>query len=81
MNKNKFKAMVYDHGETMADLAQAMGLPQSALSARANGKTDFRQNELGFIKSHYGLTAREMEEIFFADVVSNIDTAGQPEEA
>ena len=66
MNTAKLKSIMILHGETQSALADAMGLPQSALSARMNGKYDFRQNEINFIRKRYALTDEQTVEIFFA---------------
>ncbi|MBR3244653.1 MAG: helix-turn-helix transcriptional regulator [Parasporobacterium sp.] len=70
MNSFKIKALIVKHGDTIARLADAMGLPASALSQRVNGKIDFRRSEILFIKRRYGLSAKETDDIFFEDVVS-----------
>lgn len=67
MNKNKLRAVIVAHGETQEILADALGLPSSALTARMNGTTAFRQNEMDIIKKRYCLNAQQMVEIFFED--------------
>lgn len=74
MNKQLFKAEMIKHGDTQTTLADAMGIPQSALSARINGKTDFRENEIKFIRKRYNLTPDLTILIFFVDEVSDLDT-------
>ena len=70
MNANLLKAVIIKNGDTQAILAEAMGLPVSALSQRISGKIEFRRNEIRFIKNRYNLTAEETDDIFFEDVVS-----------
>ena len=70
MNANLLKAVIIKNGDTQAILAEAMGLPVSALSQRISGKIEFRRNEIRFIKNRYKLTAEETDDIFFEDVVS-----------
>jgi len=48
-------------------LADAIGMGQSALNDRINGKKQFRQDEMNAIKQHYGLSAEQMEAIFFSE--------------
>ena len=70
MNTNSLRAVIVKNGDTQAKLAEAMGIPVSALSYRINGKIEFRRNEINFIKNRYHLTAEETDAIFFEDVVS-----------
>ena len=74
MNRTLLHSIIIAHGDTLGKLADAMGLPQSALSNRMNGKVEFRQNEMNLIKCRYELTPQQMEQIFFADEVSDLDT-------
>lgn len=66
MDMNLLKYYMGNHGDTQMDLAKALGLPQSALSARMNGKIDFRKTEMEKIRNRYDLDAEKMQRIFFA---------------
>ena len=66
MDMNMLRYFMGKHGDTQADLAQAIGLQQPALSARMNGHIDFRKDEMNAIRKRYDLTAEEMQAIFFA---------------
>ena len=66
MNKNLLRYFMSRHGDNQATLAKALNMPQSALSARMNGKTEFRRLEMLAIWKRYSLTADEMLAIFFA---------------
>ncbi len=70
MNEIKFKQAMLEHHDTQTSLADAMGLPQSAISQRVTGKVDFRQTEINFIIQRYELTADQVREIFFDRQVS-----------
>lgn len=70
MNSNLLKAMIIKNGDTQEKLAEAMGLPTSALNMRINGKIEFRRNEIIFIKKRYSLSSDEVESIFFNEIVS-----------
>ena len=74
MNTLLFKSYMVKNNDTQAILAEAMGLPQSALSARINGKIAFRQNEINFIRLRWHLSDQETVDIFFAYEVSEKDT-------
>ena len=69
-----FKSYMVKNGDTLATLAEAIGLPQSAISARINGKILFRQDEINSIRKRWDLSDSETVDIFFADEVSNKDT-------
>lgn len=70
MNTLQFNVYKVKNNDTQSILAEAMGLQQSALSARINGKIEFRQNEINFIRKRWGLTDQETVDIFFSDEVS-----------
>ena len=70
MNSNLLRAVIAKNGDTQGKLAEAMGMPVSALSMRINGKIDFRRNEIRFIKQRYNLSSEEIDSIFFTELVS-----------
>lgn len=76
MNKRKLNAIMQLHGESQLDLAQYLQLSLSRLNAKINEYrgAQFRQNEIAAIQEHYGLSAEEVNEIFFASAVSQKDT-------
>lgn len=69
MNSNLLKATIIKNGDTQEKLAEAMGLPTSALNMRINGKIEFRRNEIIFIKRRYSLSSDEVDSIFFTEIV------------
>ena len=71
VNTNLLRYHMGMHGDKQADLAKALHMPQSALSARMTGKTDFRRLEMDAICKRYGLTADDMLAVFFAQEISN----------
>ena len=70
MNSNLLKSVIIKNGDTQEKLAEAMGLPASALNMRINGKIEFRRNEINFIKQRYQLSSEEIDDIFFTELVS-----------
>ena len=65
MNKQLLKAKIAEHGDTQAKLAAAIGISASNLNDKINGKVSFRQNEIASIRNRYGLSAQEVDLIFF----------------
>jgi len=74
MNTTLFKMHMVKNNDTQARLAEDMNLPTSALNMRINGKIQFRQNEINFIRKRYNLSDQETVDIFFSDEVSKTDT-------
>ncbi len=70
MDSNRLRAIMTLHRDTQADLATSMGIEQSALSKRLAGIIDFRLAEVAHIAKRYDLEAKDVYEIFFADLVS-----------
>lgn len=70
MNSRLLKATIVKNGDTQEKLAEAMGIQTSGLNMRINGHTEFRRNEINFIKQRYGLTSDEIDSIFFTELVS-----------
>lgn len=66
MNKRELRAQMVKHGDTQLSLSKAMGIGLSTLNAKINSaNTEFRQNEISFIKERYDLTAQQVNAIFF----------------
>lgn len=71
MNSNLLKSIIKLHRDTQEKLSEALGISLSNLNDKINGKkASFRQTEIMAIKERYNLTAKEIEEIFFADELS-----------
>lgn len=75
MNANLLKAKMKEFGDTQVVLAAALGISRSRLMAKINGVSDFRQNEILFIKDRYALTASEINSIFFSPELSLKDNS------
>ena len=83
MNKRKLNAVMQLHGESQQNLAEYLQMSLSRLNAKINEYrgAQFRQNEIAAIQEHYGLSAEEVNEIFFASLVSQKDTHDPPKSA
>lgn len=69
MNKDLFLSKVYLNGMNLGRLAEAIGMTQSKLSSKLNGKVDcgFSQPEINKIIHVLGLSGDDAKAIFFAD--------------
>ena len=68
MNGTELRVEMLRHNETGEDLAKALGITRTTLSAKMNNRTaEFTQKEIAIIKDHYDLSPERMTEIFFAD--------------
>lgn len=70
MNKGEFRKAMIDNGDNQKTVAAALGLAQSALSNRLNGKVDFRMEEIKIIRDRFKLTPEQTITIFFNEKVS-----------
>lgn len=70
MNKEMLKSIMALNNDTQTTLASEMGMPQSAISARINGRTEFKQSEINFIRNRYCLSDEQTVLIFFEKKVS-----------
>ena len=67
MNKNLLNSVMAKNGDTQSDLAKLLGLSLSRVNAKINEKeAQFTQTEIAAIKKHYGLSATDVDSIFFA---------------
>lgn len=76
MNSKLLKSYIVRYDGTQEKLAEAMGISLSRLNAKINGTSgaDFSQSEIAFIRMRYKLSNREVCDIFFASIVSLLDT-------
>ena len=67
-----FKWFVKQNGETLEELAKAMGMHPHTLYMKYRGgdsKQQFTQREIAFIAKRYNLSADDVLKIFFADII------------
>ena len=74
MNKQLFRAHMALNGDNQKMLAKAIGMPESTLSSRINGITEFGKDEINLIRKRYHLTDELTILIFVTDEVSKNDT-------
>jgi hypothetical protein len=76
MNKNMFMSKIKLFGDTVTTLANTIGISSTRLSAKINGwrNAEFTQSEIMKIKTRYDLAAYEIEQIFFNEEMSVLDT-------
>jgi len=71
VNKTNLRIAMLKFNDTQETLAKAMGISLSRLNAKINcNGAEFTQNEIIFIKQRYGLTAADVDNIFFDTKVS-----------
>jgi len=72
MNKELLLEYIARFDITQKNLAKAMGISPSTLSAKINSKdgAEFTELDMQFIKARYGLDTDEFNRIFFAELVS-----------
>jgi hypothetical protein len=75
MNSKLFKALMVIHGDTNATLAEYLGLTEQSVCNKINENgTEFKQGEIGKMKTKWNLNADQIDAIFFNGQVSNLDT-------
>ena len=75
MNGKLLRSIMVLHGDTNASLADFLGISETSLSNKINENgTEFKMNEMQKIKSRYNLDSDMIDRIFFASMVSNLDT-------
>lgn len=70
MKNTLFRMKMVEHGEKLTPLAEAMNISVGALSNKINKKSGFKQNEIAFLRDRWGLSAEDIDAIFFASPVS-----------
>lgn len=70
MKNTLFRVKMIEHKETLISLAEAMNISVGALSNKINKKSEFKQNEIAFIRDRWKLSNEETDAIFFAPFVS-----------
>lgn len=57
---------IREFGDTQSGLARMLGITESTLSWKINGKSEFKQSEIKVIADRYNLTGEEIKSMFFA---------------
>ena len=65
MDKAALKAKMIINNDTGMELSKALGISETTLSAKLNGKSEFTRSEIAKIKERYRLSAIAVDEIFF----------------
>lgn len=66
MNDVLLKSIMVLHNDTIRDLATYLGKSPQSISDKINERgTEFKQGEIAMIKDRYGLSADQVEAIFF----------------
>lgn len=76
VNKRKLLGVIVENGDTQRELSKAIGISLAALSAKINGKREFKLSEISTIAVRYGLDKGAIYDIFFAEFVALNSTGG-----
>lgn len=57
---------IREFGDTQGELARMLGVTESTLSWKINGRAEFKQSEIKAIADRYGLTGEEIKSMFFS---------------
>lgn len=68
IDKNEFRSVIAKSGDTQGDVALAIGMSPTTLSAKLNGTLEFRRSEIELVALRYNLTAEDIRRIFFNQV-------------
>lgn len=67
MNAKLFRSVMVLHNDTNKTLADFLDISETSVSNKINEKgTEFKQGEIAMIKERYGLSAEQVEAIFFS---------------
>ena len=70
MIKTELKALMAKHEDRLEDLAAFLNISIMTLSAKVNGKTEFKRSEIESIALRYNLPAEDIQKVFFALTVA-----------
>ncbi|MBD8005854.1 helix-turn-helix domain-containing protein [Bacillus norwichensis] len=73
-NYNRLKAERIARGLTVQEMADVLGISKGAYSKKENGKIALTVEDFSLISNKLGIT-REKMEIFFTEIVSEMETA------
>lgn len=65
VNSNLLRSKMVLFNDTNETLAEALNISRQTMSAKINGKVDFKQSEIKTIVERYNLTPEETEQTFF----------------
>lgn len=66
MNGAMLKSVMVLNGDTIRDLAEYLQITPQSVSDKINERrTEFKQGEIALIKERYGLSADQVDAIFF----------------
>ena len=65
LDKSLLKSIIALNGDTQGDLANALGISETSLSSKLNGKQPFKSSEIYMIKKLYKLAPEQVDNIFF----------------
>ena len=70
MNERLLKAKMAYYGDSKSSLSKYLGMANVTLANKMNSTSEFTQSEIKKIIDRYHLSPDEVEQIFFAELVS-----------
>ena len=70
MDSKKLHGKLVEKGYTMSSMAKELGISDTAMYNKMNGKSQFTQGEMHLMASRLQMTMEDIGNIFFADQVS-----------
>ena len=70
IDSNLFKYVIRKNGDSMNDLAIALGLSRTSLSLKINNRSDFKLSEVQEISKRYNLTVEQGIKLFLPGVAA-----------
>lgn len=60
------KQVISESGDTQREVSKVLGITESTLSLKVNGRADWRASEITALAERYGLTPEEVTEVFLS---------------
>ncbi len=70
MNMNELRAELVRQGMTARSLAARIGMPETTLSVKMRGGSEFKNSEIKAIVQALHLSMSQVNQIFFGELVS-----------
>lgn len=55
-----------EYGDTQREVAKLLGITESTMSLKVNGKAEFKASEIAVLSERYALTPEEVSQVFLS---------------